>query len=134
MSGSMFWNMPAGEPKAPILVVDDDAQLRAAVAGSLRNAGYEVAVASNGREALQIYSQAHNSIRLVITDVQMPFLSGIELANAMQASGTGCPLLLISAAPLPPESKKPGWEFLSKPFTRQALLLTVKRLLATALV
>jgi hypothetical protein len=46
-------------------------------------------------------------------------------------SGSGCPVLLISGAPLGPELQDIGREFLLKPFTRQALLASVKRLLET---
>jgi CheY-like chemotaxis protein len=124
--------MVLGEHAPVVLLTEDEPLLRELLAMYLYRAGYSVAVAGEGREALQLFGQVRESVRLIVTDVDMPLVSGIELAAAVEDSGAGCQLLLISGSPMPPEVWNRGWEFLAKPFTRAAFLQTVERLLALA--
>ncbi|MCA9293379.1 MAG: response regulator [Phycisphaerales bacterium] len=67
---------------AKILVVDDEAHIVHVVALKLRNAGYTVVTASDGEEALEL---AINELPdLVITDLQMPYLSGLQLCEKLR--------------------------------------------------
>ena len=63
---------------AKVVLADDDAHIGCVVAMRLRSAGYEVSVAQDGEEALGLVHEVHPS--LVITDLQMPHMSGLELA------------------------------------------------------
>jgi len=82
---------------ARILVVDDEAHIVQVVAIKLRNAGLEVETASDGEEALAALRREW--FDLVVTDLQMPVMSGIELARAMAADQAlaRIPVLMLTA-------------------------------------
>src|SRR5438552_263240 len=121
----MMPKMSSGEYlRSTILLADDDPMVTELISTFLRSAGYDVAVASNGQEALAIFDQAPSSIRLLISDVEMPILSGIDLATV--AGRRGCPVLLISGKPFPREAQDRGWDLLAKPFLPRELLLEVR--------
>ena len=86
---------PATPPR--ILVVDDEAHIVQVVALKFRNAGLEVETASDGDEALGMLRRA--PFDLVVTDLQMPAMSGIELARAMSADAAlaRIPVLMLTA-------------------------------------
>ena len=127
-----------GEPRterqvATVLVVEDEAGIRALVQKFLRRHGYEVLEASNGEEALEVIRRHRDSLDLLITDMIMPHMGGRELVNRLHAQGRDLKILYISgytddstvyAAELPP-----GSAFLQKPFTLSALLEKVRGLL-----
>ena len=69
----------------PILVVDDEESIRRFVATALRAAGFEVHVADSGRSAIQTAFGESAGIALLLTDVDMPGMSGIELAARLRA-------------------------------------------------
>ncbi|MGH8979850.1 MAG: response regulator transcription factor [Acidimicrobiales bacterium] len=85
----------AGARKASILVVDDEASIVDAVATSLRYEGYEVSVASTGRDALRAVQET--SPDLVILDVMLPDLDGFEVTRRLRAEGAGSPILFLTA-------------------------------------
>src|SRR5262249_6224853 len=114
-----------------ILLADDDQTLRDLFAILLRRAGFDVRLAANGQDALALFRRAPDSIRLVITDVDMPMTSGIEVAAFVDQSGTGCPVLLISGKPFPQEVRERRWSTLAKPFTPRAFIQTVQDILAS---
>ena len=64
-----------------ILVVDDESHIQHVVSLKLRNAGWEVETAADGEEAL--HAMAARRPTLVVTDLQMPYMDGIELCRAM---------------------------------------------------
>jgi CheY-like chemotaxis protein len=113
-----------------VLLVDDDPAVLELCATFLRKAGLTVREAANGRDAQDILRQSPASIGLLITDVEMPLVSGTELADSVAACGSSCPVLLISGKLAPPEVDQKGWEFLAKPFTPSVLIGTVQRLLS----
>lgn len=112
-----------------VLLVDDDPDVLELCATCLRKAGLTVKVAANGRDAQAVFRERPESIGLLVTDVEMPLVSGLELADVV-AHGSRCPVLLISGKLAPPEVDQKHWEFLAKPFTPNVLLATVRRLLA----
>ncbi len=126
-----MWNM-LGSP-ARILVVDDDWAILQVVALKLRFAGLEVTCAMDGDEALVALRQ--QPFDLVITDLQMPRMSGIELAQAMAATPTlaRIPVLLLTAQDHQlREDFAQGVNiaaFISKPFSPRVLLSEVLALL-----
>lgn len=80
-----------------ILVVDDESHIVNVVSLKLRNAGFEVLTASDGEEALEIATQ--QAPDLLITDYQMPFMSGIELCEKLRATPATAhlPALMLTA-------------------------------------
>ncbi len=62
-----------------VLVVDDEKHIRFILKESLEMSGYKVITASNGKEALDIFTKNMSAINLVLTDISMPVMNGIEL-------------------------------------------------------
>ncbi|MEB3358679.1 MAG: response regulator [Synechococcales bacterium] len=117
-----------------ILVVDDNPDLRNYVTAVLQKAGYQVATARNGLEGLQ-QVQAF-APQLILTDLMMPQLSGLELIEQLrQGEETkGIPIILLTAK-ADEETRIEGTErgadaYLSKPFNHRELLAEVRNLLA----
>jgi two-component system cell cycle sensor histidine kinase/response regulator CckA len=127
----------APEPPAPlatILVVEDEAGIRALVRKILRRQGYEVLEAANGQDALAQCREHGPRVELLITDVLMPHMGGRELVERLQTQGHDMKVLYVSgytddttvySGDLPP-----GTAFLQKPFTLGSLLDKVKDVLA----
>jgi len=120
-------------PLATILVVEDEAGIRALVRKILRRQGYEVLEAANGQDALALCRDHVQRVDLLITDVLMPHMGGRELVERLQTQGHDMKVLYVSGytgeataySDLPP-----GTAFLQKPFTLGSLLDKVKEVLA----
>ena len=110
----------------PILLVDDNEQLRQIMARALDEAGYIVLQATDGPEALDVLAVGPQ-IQLLITDIAMPRMNGVQLASHFMAA-SHVPVLFISGNPHEP-AELPG-PILQKPFTPETLVDTVKRILA----
>jgi CheY-like chemotaxis protein len=109
---------------ATVLVVDDDGPIRTAITRALGSNGYKVLAAKDGVEALAILS-GHHACDLVLSDVRMPRMDGMELATHVRHTRPGLPILLMSgyAPDIQPESlDQLGIAgILAKPFTPDAL-------------
>jgi len=118
-----------------ILVVEDEAGIRALVRKILRRQGYEVLEASNGDEALIVCREHTGTLDLLITDVMMPQMGGRELVDRMREQCRGMKVLYVSGytddASIYSGNFPPGTAFLQKPFTLGSLLDKVKEVLAT---
>ncbi len=116
---------PPKRGRRVILVVDDDPDIRAALEDILSICGYDVAVARNGREALQRLRA--NPIDLVLLDLMMPVMTGWEFREEQlrDADTAAVPVVVISAvrSPAPP----PASAFLPKPFDLDRLLEVVEQ-------
>jgi two-component system cell cycle sensor histidine kinase/response regulator CckA len=127
----------AAEPPAPlatILVVEDEAGIRALVRKILRRQGYEVLEAANGQDALALCREHGQRVELLITDVLMPQMGGRELVERLQTQGHDMKVLYVSGytddATVYSGNLPPGTAFLQKPFTLGSLLDKVKEVLA----
>lgn len=101
---------------ATILVVDDEQPVVDLLTDMLEDEGHKVVPAYNGRVALEIV--AHQQPDLVISDVMMPFVDGIQLCRRLREEhdAKSLPVILMSAA-LPPDLRSCGANaFLGKPF------------------
>jgi DNA-binding response OmpR family regulator len=78
-----------------LLLVDDDRALRDAVGRALRLEGYEVVLATDGREALDV--MARERADLVLLDVSMPSMSGVEVCRRIRAAGDPAGVLMLTA-------------------------------------
>ena len=79
-----------------ILVIDDDAVVREVIGEMLIVAGYEVVTATTAAEALELFMD--EQIRLVVTDIVMPDLSGLELLETMRLHRPSLPIVLVTGA------------------------------------
>jgi CheY-like chemotaxis protein len=127
----------APEPTAPlatILVVEDEAGIRALVRKILRRQGYEVLEAANGQDALALCREHGQRVELLITDVLMPQMGGRELVERLQTQGHDMKVLYVSGytddSTVYSGDLPPGTAFLQKPFTLGSLLDKVKEVLA----
>jgi len=122
--------MPIGQT---VLLVDDDLPVQLILRRVLEDGGHAVRVASSGYLALAAIQAAPESIGLVVSDVRMPGMSGLDLALEVRRSWPNLPLLLMSAYD-PPElgSSHAGFvdvPLLRKPFSNDDLLRLVAALL-----
>lgn len=113
-----------------ILVVDDDRNLRKIIQTNLELAGYEVATAGNGDEAMQILDGTQPD--LVVLDVMMPLMDGYEVARRIRRhpSNTHVPIIMLTAK-AEVEDKLAGFDagvddYMTKPFGPQELLARVR--------
>jgi CheY-like chemotaxis protein len=113
-----------------ILVVDDEPVLRDTVAEVLRDEGYAVLTAADGRLAVAVF--ASDPPDLVLMDVMMPGMDGHEAYLAMRAhpNGRTIPIVLSSAETHPAELDPDIAAFLPKPFDLDQLIQLVARLLS----
>jgi len=114
-----------------ILFIDDDRAGREVALFNLRKAGYKVETASDGAEGLSAFSP--EKFDLVITDVKMPGISGIEVLRRIRTQSQDIPVLVITAfgnVETAVEAMKEGaYDFIGKPFHRDQLLLAVEKAL-----
>ena len=115
---------------ALILVVDDEPLDLEMMRDALAKAGYTVITATDGKEALAIFQQHQEEIRLLLTDVAMSPIDGCELATRIIESEKNLPVILVSgyagAHALQYKSKSLSHAgFLRKPFTSEDLLAKV---------
>lgn len=117
-----------GSPAAAtILVVDDDAEVREIVAEFLSDTGYHVLQAEGGRDALRVLDQ-ERAVDLVITDVRMPDISGIDLAERVIRDRKGLKVILISGYFV---ARETSLRLLRKPFRMKELEAAVQAELAS---
>lgn len=88
--------MPHTRPMVLLLAEDDDA-LRALLLRALRREGYTVIEASDGQQLLDLASAAASRPDLVVSDVQMPRLSGTDALRKLRRTGLACPVIFITA-------------------------------------
>ena len=116
-----------------ILVVDDNSPVRQILERMLTISGYQVVLAQNGREALDLFTSADREIDLVISDVIMPGMNGRELMERIETLRPGTPFIMMSGYTENVVHREyeldPGVEFLQKPATMDETLAAVRRLL-----
>ncbi|MBA3784582.1 MAG: sigma-54-dependent Fis family transcriptional regulator [Acidobacteria bacterium] len=119
------------QPNQKILIADDDDSLRRVLEFQLQEAGYEVLTAENGTQALEIFSS--EDVDCLITDWRMPQMSGAELLKRAGAINSETPIIVITAfgdVETAVEAMSGGaFDFITKPFNRQAILLIVEKAL-----
>ncbi len=114
-----------------ILIVDDEAGIRSSVRGVLADEGYRVLEAEDGRGALELIANEHP--RLVILDIWMPGMDGIELLRHIRDSHPSTPVIVISGhgniETAVTATKLGAFDFIEKPFSLDGLLDVVDRAL-----
>jgi PAS domain S-box-containing protein len=107
-----------------ILVVDDEIAIREVAKGTLEAYGYRALTASDGTEAVALYAQHKNDIKVVLTDIMMPYMDGPVTIRALQKLNPN--VKIIASSGLADNSKFDGVKgFLPKPYTAERLLNTL---------
>ena len=96
-----------------ILLAENERSVRTLLLNTLREAGYKVLDAADGREGLEKSRQFNGTIHLLLADVEMPNMTGIELATQIQIDRPGVPVLLMSGMESGMLLLNDGWQFLS---------------------
>ena len=116
----------AAQGTGTVLIAEDERALRRLSATVLRQAGYQTIEASDGQQALDLFTVHAQSIVMVVTDVVMPRMGGIELAKRLRQMQPGVPLLFVTGYVEQSETlHEQGTPVLLKPFSPDALLKAV---------
>lgn len=117
--------LPAGNGEL-ILIVDDEESIRVAAKATLERFGYRVETATDGTDALAVYTQKAGQIDLVMTDLAMPYMDGTSLIRALKKIDPNIKIAAMSgllSEGQTVELKELGVEaFISKPYTAKSLL------------
>ena len=109
--------------------------MRKALVESLETLNYQVLEATNGREALAVLEQHSDEIDLLLSDVVMPVMGGVELLHALREKELAIPVVLLTGHPLEKEMEelrtKGMAEWLPKPPELEDLAEVVARVLST---
>lgn len=117
------------EPKQTVLVIDDDESLRRVIEYTLHEAGYRVLTAVEGEAGLRAFTREEPAV--VVTDIQMPGLSGYEVLKRIKAERPETLVIVITAygtVEKAVEAMKLGaYDYLTKPFSRDELRMVVAK-------
>jgi CheY-like chemotaxis protein len=117
------------KPTETILIVEDDPSTRKVTQRVLAKAGYSILEAPNGEEALDLLANNPGGIDLVLTDLMMPGISGIDLAARLAELKPDLPVIMMSGYAdhtLDPTVLGPHRPFIEKPFTAAGLLALIR--------
>ena len=117
-----------------ILVVDDDKNTRMYFRAVLENDGYNVVVAENGKDALDIMDKEH--IDLVVLDIMMPKMDGYTFTETLRECDNNLPILMVSAKQMPVDKNR-GFaagtdDYMTKPVNQDEFLYRIRALLRRA--
>ncbi len=117
--------------KPTIIIIDDDTSLRRVLEYNLQEAGYAVGTAASGEEGLRLFDEV--SPALVITDMKMPGMDGMQVLKAIKDRSPETLVIMITAfgtVDIAVEAMKAGaYDYITKPFNRDELRLTVAKAL-----
>ncbi len=109
-------NVP--QQNKPVLVtIDDDTALRSSIVAYFEDCGYTVLEADNGRSGLELISHANPDV--VVTDLRMPVMGGLELIDILHAMDDNLPVIMLSGTGLLSDAidalRRGAWDYLAKP-------------------
>jgi two-component system OmpR family response regulator len=121
----------AARPEARLLVVDDEPNIRELLSASLRFAGFDVAVAADGQQALTAARKDRPD--LLVLDVMMPGVDGFEVVRRMRSEGLQFPVLFLTARDST-EDKVTGLtlggdDYVTKPFSLEEVIARIRAIL-----
>jgi two-component system cell cycle sensor histidine kinase/response regulator CckA len=115
--------------KSRILLVEDEPSVRSYCGAVLRNAGFDPIFATDGLDGLRIYRERHEEIGLILSDVMMPNMSGIDMVQDVLSMHSDAKVVLMSGYGLPDKIPSQVCSVLSKPFVPRQLVAAVKKCL-----
>jgi len=118
--------MAEGEPG--VLLAEDDLPLRLMLGAALRRRGFRVWAAADGQEALDLYGRYRDDIRVVLCDVRMPRLGGLEVLAALRRDAPDLPVCLMSGEPEEEFQTTGAARFFWKPFRIAEVVAALFRL------
>jgi two-component system cell cycle sensor histidine kinase/response regulator CckA len=125
--------LPGGSGEC-VLVVDDEEAVLAITKSTLENFGYTVLVASSGPEAVACFADQREKIKLVLTDMAMPFMDGVATTLALRKIKSDVPIIVTSGLDQRKDEdtsrRIKAAAFLQKPFTAETLLRQVHTVLS----
>ncbi len=120
---------PSHTPSRKVLLIDDDASLRRVTEYALHSAGFQVLSAVDGKQGLASFQADHPQV--VITDIQMPGVTGYEVLKQIKAERPETIVIVITAyssVEKAVEAMKQGaYDYLAKPFSRDELVMVVEK-------
>jgi DNA-binding response OmpR family regulator len=116
-----------------LLLVDDEPAIRAISKLELERLGFQVTLASHGREAIQVLDEMH--VDVVIVDLLMPGADGIDLTRAIKESRPDLPVIVLTGVGFDDETMKEAFKegadgYVSKGLTMSHLAMEVRRILS----
>lgn len=115
-----------------ILIAEDDELILRTIEHKLLKEGYEAILSRNGKEAIEHIKDSE--VDLIITDIMMPFVSGIEILSALNLMEKKIPIIMLSSMGqeevILTAFDLGASDFIVKPFSPNELMLRVKRLIA----
>jgi DNA-binding NtrC family response regulator len=122
------------DQKNRVLIVDDEPNVRLVLGTALSSVGYEVVEAEDGTKALGLLGSGGKTFDLVLLDLQMPRIDGMELLSRLRDAGIVVPVVILTAHGSIPEAvtamKLGAIDFLTKPITPEALRRIVAGVIA----
>lgn len=134
LTEGIFCNMEEVALKPTFLVVDDEEQVRDFIQLLLEGEGYQILTAENGQVALEIYEHFQSEIALVISDIHMPKMDGLQLFSEIKARNPSLTVILMSGFQVQNSAEKLGISdtitVIEKPFSIDILLEAVATVLS----
>lgn len=126
-------DLPLARGLETVLLVEDDDAVRAVAERALNRSGYAVLSAARGEEALRILAEHEDRIDLLLTDIMMPGMNGVEVAAQVLRARPGIQVFFMSGYAdqdlVRQGLLEPGTHFLQKPFTPQELAVRIRSIL-----
>ncbi len=117
--------------RGSILVIEDDSGVREQLAATFKIDNYEVELCASGREGCDRLDAGETAFDLVVTDLRLPDVSGMEIVDRVTAAQPDCPVLVMTAYASVDSAveamRRGAFHYLAKPFTADALLAEVER-------
>ena len=114
-----------------VLIVDDEKNYPLILSAVLQDVGYETLTANSGMEALEILNHANADVDLVLTDMKMPVMDGIELLEKIKAINPHLPVMMMTAYGTVEKAveamQKGAYNYILKPFDNEGLIIFVKK-------
>jgi two-component system, NtrC family, response regulator len=114
-----------------ILIVDDEKNYPLILSAVLQDVGYETLTANSGMEAIEILNHANADVDLVLTDMKMPVMDGIELLEKIKIINPYLPVMMMTAYGTVEKAveamQKGAYNYILKPFDNEGLIIFVKK-------